>query len=190
MKAVEFLGMQDEIRSDANRLEHKEREADRASVIMRALAEIRQGTLQKNSARGLQSSGPIMRGPSNLLNHSRQQTSNSNFASGEVRVADLETWSGRILDIEDGFFSAELIPGQPGPELVADFDVDVLGDNLDIAVGDVIYLTVRTVVGRTGNRDKTSSIRLRRLGVWTASELQQVEIDGREEKASWSDLIG
>jgi hypothetical protein len=97
-------------------------------------------------------------------------------SSGEV-VVGLKRWEGRILEISDGLLTVELTPSDhDGPELVADFDVDLLGpDSSSAGPGDIIYLTTRTVRDTTGYPYQTSSLKLRRPGPWGEDELSEIQ---------------
>ena len=108
----------------------------------------------------------------------------------DVRVADLETWSGRVTEVDGEVFSAELTSLASASILSAEFDVEQVGQHEDLKVGDLIYVTVRTVLSRTGYPVKTSSVRLRRLGRWTARELEAVAERAKEEKEAWEGLFG
>ena len=96
--------------------------------------------------------------------------------SGEV-VVGLRKWEGHIFEISDGLLSVELTPSDhDGPELVADFDMDLLGpDSSSAEPGDIIYLTTRTVRDATGYPYQTSSLKLRRPGPWGEDELCEVQ---------------
>lgn len=96
--------------------------------------------------------------------------------NGEV-VVGLKKWEGRILEISDGLLSVELTPSDhDGPELVVDFDVDLLGpDSSSAESGDMIYLTTRTVRDATGYPYQTSSLKLRRPGPWGEDELREIQ---------------
>jgi len=107
----------------------------------------------------------------------------------DTRVADLETWSGRVADIDGEVFMALLTSNGSGAHLTAEFDVAQIGEHEELAVGDLIYVTVRTVLSRTGYPMKTSSVRLRRLGRWTARELETVAQRAQEEKQAWEGLF-
>ena len=96
--------------------------------------------------------------------------------SGEV-VVGLKKWEGRIFEISDGLLSIELTPSDhDGPELVADFDTDLLGpDSSSAEPGDIIYLTTRTVRDANGYPYQTSSLKLRRPGPWGEDELREIQ---------------
>ena len=83
-----------------------------------------------------------------------------------IRVAGMEKWEGRVLEVDDEYFTVELVPFGLGAEVVADFSTDLLSEDDEIQAGDVVYVTVRTVSG-VGGPTRTSAVRLRRLGIWT-----------------------
>ncbi len=95
----------------------------------------------------------------------------------DVRVSGLRKWEGRVVSRDDGVFTAELesIDGHHSPSVLADFEIDLLKpDHNELALGDVVYVTLRTVRGRTGYATKTSSIRLRRLGNWSSEDATEL----------------
>lgn len=90
------------------------------------------------------------------------------------RVSDLSTWTGRVVDVDEEMFTAELIPGErtPGGTVLADFNrALVVDEDETLQIGDVIYVTSRMVRAPHGGRSETSSVRLRRLGKWTAEDV-------------------
>lgn len=89
-----------------------------------------------------------------------------------VRVSGLEKWHGRIVELTDETFTAELVPDVGGRPLQADFDLELLGDS-EAGVGDVVYVTSRTVQDPGGYRTRTSAVRLRRVGVWSIEEADE-----------------
>jgi len=95
--------------------------------------------------------------------------------SAEV-IVGLKKWEGRILEISDELLTVELTPSDhDGPELVADFNAALLGpDSSSAALGDIIYLTTRTVRDATGYPYQTSSLKLRRPGAWGEDELREI----------------
>lgn len=97
------------------------------------------------------------------------------------RITGMEKWDGRILEVDEEFFSAELTPFEGGEQVIADFPRDLLPDD-DINAGDVIYVTARTVAFR-GGPSRTSSVRLRRLGTWTESEIAENSRLAKEDEA-------
>jgi hypothetical protein len=89
----------------------------------------------------------------------------------------MKKWEGRILEIDEEIFTAELVPLREGdgPTVVADFELEQLGPDASwVAPGDVFYLTVRTVGEPSGYRTRTSTLRIRRLGTWSADEVSRV----------------
>lgn len=99
------------------------------------------------------------------------------------RVIGLKKWEGSILEVGDGLVTVELTPfDHEGPELVADFDAYLLGEDADsVAPGDVVYLTTRTVKGSHGHPYRTSSLKLRRPGRWSEQELQAIDAAAKEQ---------
>lgn len=106
--------------------------------------------------------------------------------SAPERVVGLKRWEGQILEISDGLLTVELTPADhDGPELVADFDASLLGPDSNHAVpGDIIYLTTRTVRNANGYPYQTSSLKLRRPGVWSEQELREMR-DAAKEQAEF-----
>jgi hypothetical protein len=96
--------------------------------------------------------------------------------SHPVKADGLQKWEGRVLQVSDDVFTAELEPlQQSGPTIVAEFEIGLIDvDNEEtLSPGDVFYLTVRTVWHR-GFPTRTSALRLRRLGHWSEAELREV----------------
>lgn len=100
------------------------------------------------------------------------------------KVHGMQKWDGRVLDVDDGVFSAELTPHEPdGQPVAADFSLDLLLPETDVQPGDLIYVTARTVVDRPGfPPSRTVSVRLRRLGNWTVEDA--LDVRRRAEAAS------
>lgn len=99
------------------------------------------------------------------------------FRTGPERVLGLRKWEGRITEISGGLLTVELTPADhDGPELVADFDVGLLGpDSSSAAPGDILYLTTRTIRDASGYPYQTSSLKLRRPGQWGEDELREIQ---------------
>ena len=99
------------------------------------------------------------------------------------RVVGLRRWEGRILEISDGLLTVELIPSDhEGPDLVADFNAELLGpDSISVVSGDIVYLTTRTVRDATGYPYQTSSLKLRRPGPWDEQELREIQAVAKEQ---------
>lgn len=89
-----------------------------------------------------------------------------------VCVAGMEKWEGRVLDVDDDYFTVELVPFSGGTEVIADFSTDLLSEDDNLEAGDVVYVTTRTVAG-VGGPTRTSAVRPRRLGVWTETEIAE-----------------
>lgn len=92
----------------------------------------------------------------------------------DVRMAGPHTWTGRVVDIDDDLFTAELTPGYqtPGSKVLADFQRDlVVTEREELRIGDVIYVTVRRVRTPHGLMNETSSVRLQRIGKWTSTDV-------------------
>ena len=106
------------------------------------------------------------------------------------RVSGLETWTGKVVEIEAGGFTAELQPSEQGPRVLADFDRELLSADDELTLGDVIYVTVRTVRGRGGYNNRTSSVRLRRLGNWTIEEIESQRSRVAARVAALEGLVG
>jgi len=109
-----------------------------------------------------------------------------------LAVSGLSTWSGRVLDIDEEFFSAELVPDSntPGDTVVADFKLSLLDEpDGTLRIGDVVYLTSRVVRTLHGRKTETASVRLRRLGAWSAAEIEEIREEGREMFAGLQDLL-
>jgi hypothetical protein len=88
------------------------------------------------------------------------------------RITGMQKWDGRILEVDEEYFSAELVPYEEvGEAVIADFPRELLPDE-PVYAGDVIYVTVRTIADRGGPR-RTSAVRLRRLGTWTEAEIAE-----------------
>lgn len=99
------------------------------------------------------------------------------YKAENVRIVGMSKWTGRIVsvDLEQRLFTAEIrseTAGTANEVLLADFTVDVLGDDEPLEAGDLIYVTSR-VVRRKGNlRTTTTSVRRRRLGRWTSEQVE------------------
>jgi hypothetical protein len=99
----------------------------------------------------------------------------------------MRKWEGRVLQVEDGIFSAELLPLREGsgPAVVADFDLELLSPDADsVQPGDTFYLTVRTVGDSVGLKTRTSTLRLKRLGSWSAEDIDRVRERARKRLAA------
>lgn len=113
----------------------------------------------------------------------------SSTALSGTRVAGMESWTGYVTAVDDDLFSAELVPGQSGPRVVGDFPLELLGTDDALAVGDVVYVTVRTVLGPGGAPMRTQAIRRRRLGRWSQEEISSHAARAQALHESLGDLI-
>ena len=110
------------------------------------------------------------------------------FSDG-IRIQGLESWTGTVRSVDDEIFTAELVPNAAGPRLVADFHVALLGDDETLEPGDVVYVTVRTVLGRGGHPQGTQSIRKRHIGRWSTDEVEQHKARASTRFANLADSI-
>lgn len=104
------------------------------------------------------------------------------------RVTGMQKWEGRVIEVDDDYFSAELVPFADGPVMVADFARDRLDEEEELQPGDVVYVTARTVRG-IGGVTHTSTIRLRRLGRWTEEEIADQARRAKEQAAELAAYI-
>jgi hypothetical protein len=91
-----------------------------------------------------------------------------------MSIMGMHKWSGRIVEIDGDILTAELTPvDHNGPAVLADFQLSDLDADEDeeVQVGDLFYLAVRTIRDRGRRRTRTSTLLLRRLGRWSADEL-------------------
>ena len=112
------------------------------------------------------------------------------FVPDTYRVSGLQKWTGRVLEMDADLFTAELVPASDGPTVIADFDRSQIAAEDELVAGDIIYVTVRTVKGQSGQPNRTSSIRLRRLGNWSREDIARHDREAEEVKASMEDLVG
>lgn len=98
--------------------------------------------------------------------------------SDGTRVTGLKQWTGKVVELDEDTFTAELMPQNGGPTVLADFENSVLQNDGIATPGDLIYVTVREIADQTGLTNRTSSVRLRRAGRW-----KQVELDDAATRA-------
>lgn len=91
------------------------------------------------------------------------------YVRSEVRVSGLDKWDGRVVEVGDAFITAELLPHIGSTVVHADFPRDLLDG--DVEIGDVIYVTSRTVQDAIGRPYRTTAVRLARVGYWTAEDV-------------------
>lgn len=120
--------------------------------------------------------------PTPVKSEERPENRPGRLRPSRERVVGLKKWEGSILEVADGLITVELTPfDHEGPELIADFDADLLGEDADsVAPGDIVYLTTRTVQGARGYPYRTSSLKLRRPGRWSERELREVDAVAKE----------
>ncbi len=108
-----------------------------------------------------------------------------------ARIAGMQKWEGRVLEVLEGVITAELSPlDHEGGTLLADFDADLLTpDDEVVQAGDIVYLTVRTVSERGAYKTKTSALRLRRIGKWSEEELTVARNRARQRLESFQNYV-
>lgn len=115
-------------------------------------------------------------------------------APNEFRVSGLLTWTGRVVEVAGDMFTAELVPDQhtPGGPVLGDFFKSEVGAGTDdIGLGDVIYVTKRTVRPANGGLPhQTSAVRLRRLGKWSRADVARFDADGEKMFVELEGLMG
>jgi hypothetical protein len=130
------------------------------------------GTLDNSSTSARENESVTVRGDVdhlNALNRAVNRVTTLVNIPAE-RITGMQKWDGRILEVDEEYFSAELVSYEEvGEAVIADFPRELLPDE-PVFAGDVIYVTVRTVADRGGPR-RTSAVRLRRLGTWTEAEI-------------------
>lgn len=107
-----------------------------------------------------------------------------------VTVDGLERWDGAILESDDSTFTAELRSPDGARErrFLAVFPRELLGPDDEPAAGDLVYVTVRKVSRRDGLVNTTTSVRLRRLGLWEADEIEKAQRMARSAAVELADL--
>lgn len=114
-----------------------------------------------------------------------RQTGTSNGQTSTatpLRVVGLQKWEGRVVEVYESTFTAELAPlGHEGPTMYADFHTYLLSpEDSNLQVGDGVYLTVRTVIGPGGRPERTASLRRRLQGKWTRDDIEQIKAKVQE----------
>jgi len=124
------------------------------------------------------------------LSSDTQPVIDSKRFTGSGRIVGLLKWEGRIVDLDNDFFTAELVSIEgSGAQVTAEFDTDLLdrSDSEELRVGTLFYLTVRTVSDR-GLRARTSTMVLRRLGAWTTEDMDAIETHAEGLREALADL--
>ncbi|WP_270889981.1 hypothetical protein [Pedococcus sp. 5OH_020] len=99
------------------------------------------------------------------------------------RVTGMQRWEGQVLGVEVDYFTAELVPlDHEGPTVHADFDRSLVAesDRELLAPGAPFYCNVRTVIGDGGQPIRTSTLAMRRLGIWSQQVLDEALRAARE----------
>lgn len=93
------------------------------------------------------------------------------------RVTGLDKWEGKILEVHEDTFTAELhLIDHSGMPITADFELSLLGSDAEHATpGDIFYLAVRTVKAPGQRPTRTESLRLRRLGRFSPEEVEAIQ---------------
>jgi hypothetical protein len=104
--------------------------------------------------------------------------------SSRTVVQGMEKWTGIITEVTPDLFTAELATedqGESGSPLEADFLMVAVSpeDRGLVHPGAGFYVTVRTVLDDHSRSYRTSALRFRRLGVWTAFEIEELESRAR-----------
>lgn len=127
-----------------------------------------------------------------LSTQSRAQPSGRRALPAAVRVSGLSTWTGRVVEVDEDLFTVELVPDRntAGGAVLADFNRSLVVDESEpLEVGDVVYVTTRTVRAPHGGRSETSSIRLRRLGHWTSEDVERLSAKAESLASAFADLV-
>jgi hypothetical protein len=100
---------------------------------------------------------------------------------GMRNVRITERWAGRVLEVEDGVFSAELRPlGKSSPVIVGDLQVDRV-DEADRDLVDVdapFYLIVGNIPITATSQLGVQHVRFSRVGKWRSLELDELKEQG------------
>ena len=138
------------------------------------------------------SSGGAAESESDATQRSSKQRTATPRRATQYRVSGLSTWSGRVIEVDGDFFSAELEPdaSTPGGPVVADFRIALLDEpDGTLKAGDLIYVTSRLVRSPPGQKNETSSVRLRHLGRWTSEDVEAIRAEGDEMRSQLESLF-
>ncbi|MGW4126989.1 hypothetical protein [Amycolatopsis japonica] len=126
----------------------------------------------------------------NILKVSRQLSEKQVSPSN---ITGMQKWEGRVLRIVDDFFEAELSPiDHDGPTVVADFEVSQISEQLapdSLHVGDLFYVTVRTVTDAGNVPLRTSALRIKRVGRWVEEELDRIKESAARRSAEFKKYV-
>jgi hypothetical protein len=96
----------------------------------------------------------------------------------EYRFALLQQWEGVVRELGPAEFTAVLRdltnPAQPEEEVVLSFDDVTPDDQKLLAPGGIFYWSIGYRKERTGQVDRVSTIRFRRLPAWSRRDLQRL----------------
>ena len=114
------------------------------------------------------------------------------FDRSQEAISGFHKWEGRVVDVDDAIFTAEISSLDAGDDpapVYADFEKDLLKPDV-VEVGDIVYVTARMVdPGRGFSPSKTLSVRLRRIGNWTESEVSAIAEKAHKSWLELQDLI-
>lgn len=116
------------------------------------------------------------------------QTSFIDPPSRRGRFEVIQKWEGHVLEIDNEVFLARLIPisGQGGIQEAEMYLTEIAAEDKDLLEpGAVFYWSIGYYIRPSGNWQKASVIRFRRLPVWTEYQLQKAE----REAHRWGDLF-
>lgn len=109
-----------------------------------------------------------------------------------IAITGMHKWSGRIVNLDEGIFTAELTPlDHEGPAVLADFELADLDadDPESVTAGDLFYLSVRTVRDRGRRVTRTSNLLLRRLGSWSLEDLRASAEEAQADFSAVEDYV-
>lgn len=100
------------------------------------------------------------------------------------RFAVLQKWEGTVSAIAEGEFVAVIrdltIPSLPEEEATFSMEEVSEADRSLLALGAVFYWSIGYELTLSGNRQRVSLIRLRRLPAWTRREIEDVRRDAEK----------
>jgi len=153
----------------------------RWQLLGRALkAEAASSTIVSRNV-ALTTTTPIVR---ELTSASRRAIASSPVVAPSMpnsRVTGMQKWDARVVDVDGDVVVLELQPPDSGPRLLADFSMELFGDD-EARVGDLAYVTVRTVRGAHGYPHRTSAVRLRRVGKWNEGDAATIDARAKDAK--------
>jgi len=108
----------------------------------------------------------------------------------EARYRLLQKWEGIVLDVQEESFTARLVDqNNEGPDEEAEFSLEevTLEDISLLQPGAVFYWNIGFSDKLSGQRERVSIIRFRRLPVWSSSELELAKLEAARlgDKIAW-----